>query len=59
MGHWADGSTMIDIARGFVNSWFESMSGFTTTGATVIEHRMSPNCIPGTTQIAHAQPQGF
>ena len=43
---------MIDIARGFVNSWFESRSGLTTTGATVIEHRMSPNCIPEQLQIA-------
>ena len=41
---------LIDIARGAVNSWFESMSGFTTTGATVIAHSMSPNCIPGVTE---------
>ena len=41
---------LIDIARGAVNSWFESMSGFTTTGATVIAHNMSPNCIPGVTE---------
>ena len=59
-GPFTDGSTMIDIARGFVNSWFESMSGFTTTGATVIEHRMSPNCIPGTTpDCINAQPKGI
>ena len=30
----------IDIMRGFVNAWFESMSGFTTSGATVIAHNM-------------------
>ena len=30
-GPFTDGSTMADIARGFVNSWFELMSGFTTT----------------------------
>jgi len=41
---------LVDIARGAVNSWFESMSGFTTTGATVIAHNMSPNCIPGVTE---------
>ena len=41
---------LIDMARGAVNSWFESMSGFTTTGATVIAHNMSPNCIPGVTE---------
>lgn len=41
---------LVDMARGAVNSWFESMSGFTTTGATVIAHNMSPNCIPGVTE---------
>jgi trk system potassium uptake protein TrkH len=50
----------IDIARGFVNSWFESMSGFTTSGATVISHNMSPNCIPGVTEdCINAQPRGL
>lgn len=50
----------IDIARGFVNSWFESMSGFTTSGATVIAHNMSPNCIPGVTEdCINAQPRGL
>ena len=59
-GPFTDGSTMSDIGRGFVNSWFESMSGFTTTGATVIEHSMSPNCIPGSTpDCINAQPKGF
>ncbi len=59
-GPFTDGSGMNDIARGFVNSWFESMSGFTTTGATVIEHSMSPNCIPGSTpDCINAQPKGI
>ena len=59
-GPFTDGSEMSDIARGFVNSWFESMSGFTTTGATVIEHSMSPNCIPGSTpDCINAQPKGI
>ena len=50
----------IDIMRGFVNAWFESMSGFTTSGATVIAHNMSPNCIPGTTvDCINAQPRGL
>ncbi len=50
----------IDIMRGFVNAWFESMSGFTTSGATVISHNMSPNCIPGTTaDCINAQPRGL
>ena len=51
---------LIDIARGAVNSWFESMSGFTTTGATVIAHSMSPNCIPGaTSDCINSQPNGL
>ena len=59
-GPFTDGSTMADIGRGFVNSWFESMSGFTTTGATVIEHSMSPNCIPGSTpDCINSQPRGI
>ena len=59
-GPFTDGSTMADIGRGFVNSWFEAMSGFTTTGATVIQHSMSPNCIPGTTpDCINAQPKGI
>ncbi|MDP6869697.1 MAG: TrkH family potassium uptake protein [Candidatus Poseidoniaceae archaeon] len=58
-GPFTDQAAMIDIARGFVNSWFESMSGFTTTGATVIEPRMSPNCIPGELDCINNQPKGI
>ena len=59
-GPFTDGSTLTDIGRGYVNSWFEAMSGFTTTGATVIQHSMSPNCIPGTTpDCINAQPKGI
>ena len=48
------------MARGAVNAWFESMSGFTTTGATVISHNMSPNCIPGVTEdCINSQPRGL
>ena len=60
VGPFTADASMIDIARGAVNSWFESMSGFTTTGATVISHNMSPNCIPGTTvDCINAQPRGI
>jgi len=60
VGPMTDGAGLSDIARGFANSWFESMSGFTTSGATVIAHNMSPNCIPGTTaDCINAQPQGL
>ena len=57
-GPFTDGSSFADVARGAVNSWFESMSGFTTTGATVISTSMSPNCLPGMDCI-NTQPQGL
>lgn len=60
VGPFTPDALMIDILRGGVNSWFESMSGFTTTGATIISHSMSPNCIPGTTlDCIYAQPRGL
>ena len=42
--HFGDVS-FIEILRGLLYSWFESMSGFTTTGATVIDSSVSPVCI--------------
>lgn len=57
-GPFTDGSDLADILRGAVNSWFESMSGFTTTGATVISTSMSPNCYPGMDCI-NSQPRGL
>tara|TARA_B100000459_G_C8597552_1_gene210431 strand:+ start:1886 stop:3523 length:1638 start_codon:yes stop_codon:yes gene_type:complete len=60
VGPFTEDAALIDILRGGVNSWFESMSGFTTTGATVISHNMSPNCIPGVTpDCIYAQPRGL
>lgn len=60
VGPFTDGAATVDILRGAVNSWFESMSGFTTTGATVISHNMSPNCVPGlTADCINAQPRGL
>ena len=60
VGPFVEDAQLIDILRGFVNSWFESMSGFTTSGATVLSHSMSPNCIPGTTpDCINAQPRGL
>ena len=60
VGPFTDGASMADVLRGAVNSWFESMSGFTTTGATVISHQMSPNCVPGVTlDCINAQPRGL
>tara|TARA_B110000483_G_scaffold24831_1_gene29376 strand:- start:1468 stop:3105 length:1638 start_codon:yes stop_codon:yes gene_type:complete len=60
VGPFTPDASMAEIARGAINSWFESMSGFTTTGATVISHEMSPNCIAGiTTDCINAQPRGL
>ncbi len=60
VGPFVEDALLIDILRGFVNAWFESMSGFTTSGATVLSHAMSPNCIPGTTpDCINAQPRGL
>ena len=44
IGPFTEDAQFVDILRGGVNSWFESMSGFTTTGATVIGDTMSPAC---------------
>ncbi|MDP6379611.1 MAG: TrkH family potassium uptake protein [Candidatus Thalassarchaeaceae archaeon] len=46
-GPWeliAGTSTLHEVLGGYVRAWFESMSGFTTTGATVIDPRTSPVC---------------
>ena len=60
VGPFTPDALMLDILRGAVNSWFESMSGFTTTGATIISHSMSPNCTPGVTaDCIYAQPRGL
>ena len=59
-GPFVDSATSAEILRGFVNSWFESMSGFTTTGSSVLSHEMSPNCVPGVTpDCINAQPEGL
>jgi len=40
----AGDATLVELLRGLLHSWFESMSGFTTTGATVIDPATSPIC---------------
>ena len=37
-------SSSAEIAYGLLHSWFESMSGFTTTGASIIDTSTSPVC---------------
>lgn len=41
---YAGDATFVELLRGILHSWFESMSGFTTTGATVIDPATSPIC---------------
>jgi trk system potassium uptake protein TrkH len=38
-------ASIVEVLRGLLYSWFESMSGFTTTGATLIDTTLSPICI--------------
>ena len=38
-------SSLSQVSLGLLHSWFESMSGFTTTGATVIDPLSSPICV--------------
>ena len=60
IGPFADDVQFIDMIRGGVNSWFESMSGFTTTGATVIDDSMSPICIAAVVEdCINSQPKGL
>ena len=47
------------IAGGYVRAWFESMSGFTTTGATVIDPTTSPLCTAAVTDCIAAQPRSL
>ena len=37
-------ANLVQVLEGILFSWFESMSGFTTTGATVIDPLTSPIC---------------
>jgi len=39
-----DGGTLHEILGGVIRGWFESMSGFTTSGATTIDPHVSPRC---------------
>ena len=39
-----DGGTLYEILGGMIRGWFESMSGFTTSGATTIDSQVSPRC---------------
>ncbi|MEE2812163.1 MAG: TrkH family potassium uptake protein [Candidatus Thermoplasmatota archaeon] len=53
-----DGGTIREIMGGSIRAWFESMSGFTTTGATVIDPYSSPNC-EGVSDCIGGQPRSI
>ena len=48
-------STFQEVIGGSIRAWFESMSGFTTTGATVIATNTSPICQPDVPDCINAQ----
>jgi trk system potassium uptake protein TrkH len=44
VGPFEEGATLNEMLQGAAFSWFEAMSGYTTTGATVIDISTSPVC---------------
>ena len=48
-------SNLFEVLGGYIRAFFESMSGFTTTGATVIDPRTSPVCQPAVPDCINAQ----
>ena len=58
LGPTFQGPLQPDMFHGFTYSWFESMSGFTTTGATVIDASSSPGiCVMTSMDCIAAQPK--
>ena len=53
-----DGGTLQEILGGMIRGWFESMSGFTTSGATTIDPYVSPIC-EGVDDCIASQPYGI
>ena len=53
-----DGGTLQEILGGMIRGWFESMSGFTTSGATTIDPYASPIC-EGVEDCIASQPYGI
>ena len=53
-----DGGTLQEILGGMIRGWFESMSGFTTSGATTIDPYASPIC-EGVDDCIASQPYGI
>ena len=53
-----DGGTFKEVLGGVIRGWFESMSGFTTSGATTIDPHVSPRC-EGVDDCIASQPYGI
>ncbi|MEE3083739.1 MAG: TrkH family potassium uptake protein [Candidatus Thermoplasmatota archaeon] len=53
-----DGGTLKEVLGGAIRGWFESMSGFTTSGATTIDPHVSPRC-EGVDDCIASQPYGI
>lgn len=58
-GPFVDGASTQQIIQGFFHSWFESMSGFTTSGSTVIDISSSPACAVSVDDCIYAQTKGL
>ena len=50
----ANEATFFEMLSGALHAWFESMSGFTTTGASVIDQSTSPVCSGNLMEIVSA-----
>ena len=59
VGPFESGVTVSESLQGAVYAWFETMSGYTTTGATVISDESSPLCTPATEDCIFAQKKGL
>ena len=53
-----DGATLQELLGGMIRGWFESMSGFTTSGATTIDPYASHRC-EGVDDCIASQPYGI
>lgn len=51
--------TLLAAMEGLIHSGFEAMSGFTTTGTTIIDVSTSPNCFANTEDCIGAQSRGL
>ena len=58
-GPFTEGVTFLTAIEGLIHSGFEAMSGFTTTGTTIIDVSTSPNCFVTTEDCIGSQSRGL